>query len=69
MALPEPTVQDPRAQRNWDWVAGLFFTGKGSPEGRVPARAGALYTDQTGGAGATLYVKESGSAATGWAAK
>lgn len=43
--------------------------GAGSPEGVVAANVGALYSRTDGGAGATLYVKESGTGNTGWAAK
>lgn len=49
--------------------AQITLTGTGSPEGVVTASTGRLYTDSTGGAGATLYVKESGSGPTGWVAK
>jgi hypothetical protein len=46
------------------------LTGVGSPEGVVTASVGQLYTDTAGGAGTTLYVKESGvNTKTGWAAK
>jgi hypothetical protein len=43
--------------------------GTGSPEGVYAAPVGALYTRTDGGAGATFYVKESGTGNTGWAAK
>ena len=44
--------------------------GKGSPEGVIRANVGSLYLRQDGGAGTTLYVKESGkNNQTGWAAK
>lgn len=46
-----------------------WLTGSGSPEGVVPADPGSLYTDTGGGAGVTLYVKESGTGNTGWVAK
>lgn len=45
------------------------LVGEGSPEGVVTAPIGALYTDTAGGAGTTLYVKESGVSNTGWIAK
>ena len=45
------------------------LTGAGSPEGVVTASTGTLYTSNTGGAGTTLYIKESGTGNTGWAAK
>jgi len=47
----------------------VIFTGTGSPEGVVTASVGALYTRTDGGAGTTLYVKESGTSNTGWVAK
>jgi len=43
--------------------------GTGSPEGIVAAGPGSMYTDITGGAGATLYVKETGTGVNGWVAK
>lgn len=46
-----------------------WTSGTGSPEGVVTAPIGSLYTDTNGGAGTTLYAKESGSGNTGWAAK
>lgn len=45
------------------------LTGKGSPEGVVTAPVGKKYTRLDGGAGTTLYVKESGIGNVGWAAK
>lgn len=46
-----------------------LYTGEGSPEGVVTAIVGSLYARTDGGAGTTLYVKESGVSDTGWAAK
>ncbi|HEU4975289.1 MAG TPA: hypothetical protein VFT50_09385 [Baekduia sp.] len=69
MSLPSPTVADPAAQQNFDWLAGHLVVGRGSPEGVVRATPGSLYVDEDGGAGATLYVKESGNGDTGWVAK
>jgi hypothetical protein len=47
-----------------------IYTGIGSPEGVVVAALGSLYTNKTGGAGQTLWVKESGgSTFNGWTAK
>jgi len=46
-----------------------FLTGSGSPEGVNAAPVGSLYTRTDGGAGTTLYVKESGTGNTGWVAK
>jgi len=47
-----------------------IHTGTGTPESVVTARVGSLYLDNTGGAGVTLYVKETGdNTNTGWVAK
>jgi hypothetical protein len=51
-------------------TSSVFFTsGAGSPEGVLTAPVGSLYTRTNGGAGTTLYVKETGSGNTGWIAK
>ena len=47
----------------------IWKTGSGTPEGSVSAAVGSLYTRSDGGAGTTLYVKESGTGNTGWVAK
>lgn len=49
--------------------ATIWTSGPGSPEGSVTAPVGSMYTDTSGGAGTTLYVKESGTGDTGWVAK
>ena len=46
-----------------------IFGGSGSPEGAVTGKVGSLYLRFDGGAGTTLYVKESGTGNTGWVAK
>lgn len=46
-----------------------IYGGAGTPEGVVTASAGSLYLNQSGGAGTTLYIKESGAGNTGWVAK
>lgn len=46
------------------WTAGV-----GVPEGSVTAPVGSLFTRTDGSAGSTLYVKESGTGNTGWAAQ
>lgn len=46
-----------------------WFFGAGSPENVVSAPVGAIYSRLDGGANTTLYVKESGTGNTGWAAK
>lgn len=43
--------------------------GLGSPEGVVVAPVGTLYRRLDGGAGTTLYVKQSGTGNTGWVGK
>lgn len=47
----------------------VITKGAGSPQGVVTARPGSLYMNTSGGAGTTLYVKESGTGDTGWVAK
>jgi hypothetical protein len=47
----------------------FMTTGTGSPEGVVVAPVGSVYTRTDGGAGTTLYIKETGTGNTGWAAK
>jgi len=44
-------------------------SGAGTPEGSVTAKVGSLFVRTDGGAGSTLYVKESGTGNTGWVAK
>lgn len=45
-----------------------FIFGQGSPESVVTAPVGMLYVRRDGGAGISLYVKESGTGNTGWKA-
>lgn len=47
----------------------LWTSGSGSPEGVLAAAVGSMYTRTDGGVGTTLYVKQSGTGNTGWAAK
>lgn len=47
----------------------LLTQGTGSPEGVVTAVRGSLYMRTDGGAGTSLYVKESGVSNTGWVGK
>lgn len=44
-------------------------TGSGSPENVLSAPVGSIYLRTDGGAGTTLYVKQSGTGNTGWAGK
>lgn len=46
-----------------------IITGVGTPEGNITAPTGSLYLRSDGGAGTSLYVKESGVGATGWITK
>jgi hypothetical protein len=46
-----------------------IVSGTGSPEGVVTSDIGSMYLREDGGAGTTLYVKESGTGNTGWVAK
>jgi hypothetical protein len=46
-----------------------IIVGAGSPAGVVGANIGSLYLRTDGGASTTLYVKESGTGTSGWAAK
>jgi|ERR1043165_2667153 hypothetical protein len=45
-----------------------WTSGTGDPETVVTAPVGSLYSRTDGGAGTTLYVKESGASNTGWVA-
>lgn len=53
----------------WTSATPIVTSGTGSPEGVRTASVGSLYTRTDGGAGTTLYVKESGTGNTGWVAK
>lgn len=46
-----------------------WYEGTGTPNGNITAIPGSLYTNLSGGAGTTLYVKESGTGNTGWVGK
>lgn len=47
----------------------FILRGTGSPEGVVTGKPGSLYLNISGGAGTTLYMKESGTGNTGWVSK
>jgi Pectate lyase superfamily protein len=47
----------------------LITSGDGSPEGVISGIKGSFYMRTDGGAGTTMYVKESGTGNTGWVAK
>jgi hypothetical protein len=68
---PVTTPKNDRELFSWLRVAhdlNVLF-GTGTPETNVTAPIGTMYLRKDGGAGTTLYVKESGTGATGWAAK
>lgn len=46
-----------------------IYAGAGSPEGVVTANPGSLYLNTSGGAGTSLFVKQSGISNTGWVGK
>lgn len=46
-----------------------WSAGSGSPEGVITAVVGSMRTRTDGGAGTTLYIKETGTGNTGWVAK
>ena len=46
-----------------------IVVGTGAPEGAVSAKIGSIYMRLDGGSSTSLYVKESGTGATGWVAK
>ena len=61
---------DPGTYSKLEYGAQVYLlSGAGSPEGVVAARRGAIYSRTDGGAGTTLYIKESGNGNTGWVAK
>ena len=57
------------APMTYNFNKAAMYWGQGSPEGVQSAVAGSLYINYNGGAGTTLYVKESGIGSTGWIAK
>jgi hypothetical protein len=76
----KPDSFEDRVQQNFDAIAvavgkpvqatALISWGTGSPNGAVVAAVGALFLRLDGGAGTTLYVKESGANTnTGWVGK
>lgn len=55
---------------NYEFASGVkVMSGAGSPEGVVTAVVGSMYLRSDGTAGATFYIKESGTGNTGWVAK
>lgn len=52
-----------------DGVSRRIYSGYGTPESNITADIGSIYMRFDGGASTSLYVKESGTANTGWVAK
>ena len=48
------------------WTLVPSFTGTGSPEGKVTAPVGSVYTDSAATTGAIRWIKASGTGNTGW---
>jgi hypothetical protein len=76
--IPFELVADEAAQRNFETIARLlsvlteipFYVGTGTPEAVVTASPPAIYFNRSGGAGTTVYLKESGTATNvGWVGK
>lgn len=67
-ATPAGKVLGTTATGEWGPV-GFIQRGAGTPEGAVTAAVGSMYLRSDGGAGTTLYIKESGAGNTGWVAK
>lgn len=45
------------------------FIGYGTPEAQITAGVGSVYQRRDGGANTSIYIKETGTGATGWVAK
>lgn len=58
-----------RVASNASTFGANVIAGNGSPEGAVTARVGSMYMRLDGGAGTSLYIKETGTGNTGWAGK
>jgi len=61
--IPDPILRDKLKG------AGMMYTGTGTPESVVTAPIGSIFLRTDGSTNTTLYVKESGTGNTGWAAK
>lgn len=60
---------DASSSRYYTTASVFFSSGNGSPEGSISAPVGSIWTRLDGGSGTTLYVKQTGTGNTGWAAK
>ncbi|HVO31352.1 MAG TPA: hypothetical protein VMV18_11465, partial [bacterium] len=63
------TTVYPRIGGNASTFGANIFSDAGTPAGNVTARVGSLYLQTDGGAGTTLWVKESGTGTAGWVGK
>jgi hypothetical protein len=69
MAAPAQ-ANDPAARMNFEKLFGYVHWSQGDPNGIIAAPVGALCMNLNGGAGTTLWVKESDPGErTGWVAK
>lgn len=62
------TIQYNATTKEVTYADTLVTSGAGNPEGVVTAPVGRLYLRTDGGAGTTMYLKESGTGNTGWGA-
>lgn len=73
MSLKPPATipMDDRSFQRWcrESYDQNVLEGFGSPEGVVTASPGKMYLNKSGGAGTTLWVKETGTGSIGWDAK
>lgn len=77
LCLLVPVPEDPKGLKRFldlkfrelDAHLSMMWSGMGSPEGVVDSPIGGFYLRMDGGAGTTLYIKESGTAKTGWVGK
>jgi hypothetical protein len=77
-SLEHTADENPAIDRNFQKLSGLFevlqqipfFVGTGTPNGVVTSSPPAIYFNRSGGAGTTIYLKESGAATSaGWVGK
>ena len=66
--LTNKTLTDPKVTAA-SGTTPTISAGAGTPEGSVTANPGSLYMRNDGGAGTSLYIKESGTGNTGWVGK
>jgi hypothetical protein len=71
------SIEDPNIRQALEVISlaftdlrGLLFIGTGAPGGVVTASPPAIYLNRSGGAGTTIWIKESGAATSaGWVGK